>query len=243
VIRLTATADRQSWELLPKTLASEKTHQGSWRIFKSNRHILYLHQTALLPASDSVPRSPQESVRRIKDNEPLHASALDDEVGTVCRTRRWHGVVVDGNRATQHDPRFEVDAREDFIQDRPADIVEEDLDPIGTKRWKPFADIFALVIDGAVEPRLFNQPLTFGGTPGSTDDKAPLILAIWPTTESRTADRTRDNNRLTRFTWPTSIIPRYAVGPVMPNRLNARLGGTPSGNLRISMKPLPSVAS
>src|SRR6266850_6793833 len=62
--------------------------------------------------------------------------------------------------------------------------------------------------------------------------RQPLILAIWPATEP-VAPAAPDTTTVSpALTWPTSVIPKYAVRPLMPNRLNARLGGTPGGTLR-----------
>jgi hypothetical protein len=42
---------------------------------------------------------------------------------------------------------------------------------------------------------------------------------------------------------PISIIPKYDVRPLTPNRLNARLGGVPGGTLCIPPKTFPSVTT
>src|ERR1700716_2698746 len=69
----------------------------------------------------------------------------------------------------------------------------------------------------------------------------PLILAIWPATEPvalAAPDTTTVSPALILL---ISIIPKYDVRPLTPNRLNARLGGVPGAIFCIPQRPLPAV--
>src|ERR1700722_5548499 len=64
--------------------------------------------------------------------------------------------------------------------------------------------------------------------PAVPTTRQPLILAICPATEPvapAAPDTTTDSPALIL---PISIIPKYDVRPLIPNRLNARLGERPS---------------
>jgi hypothetical protein len=91
--------------------------------------------------------------------------------------------------------------------------------------------------------RLIDEPTHFSLPPAVPMTRQPLILAIWPATEP-VAPAALDTTTVSpALIWPISVIPKYAVSPLTPNRLNARLGGTPGGSFCIPPKSLPLVTT
>src|SRR2546421_683910 len=62
------------------------------------------------------------------------ACASRHEVWVIGRAGRRRGGVVYRDRTAQRDARVEVDACQYLVEDGAANVVEEDVDPIGTKR-------------------------------------------------------------------------------------------------------------
>src|SRR3981081_2266593 len=79
--------------------------------------------------------------------------------------------------------------------------------------------------------------------PAEPTPRQPRICAIRPATE-RVAPAAPDTTTVSpALARPTSFIPKYAVIPLTPNRLNARLGDTPGRILCIPPNVLPSVTT
>src|SRR5882757_5855880 len=78
----------------------------------------------------------------------------------------------------------------------------------------------------------------FAGPPAMPTDRAPLILAIWPTSEPtapEAADTTTVSPALGR---PIFISPHHAVMPGMPSTDSAAESGAALGSSFIDMAPL-----
>src|SRR5260370_29562957 len=143
-----------SQKLLPDTLAVKKAHERAWRILEANRYVLLLHESAFsLPAAQRL-EGLRDARGIIQRGEAVHAPTHCHKVGVIRRARLRLGSVGFRYRAAQHDARLEVDACEHLVEDGAADIVEEDVDPIGAQRRKPSADVLAFVVDSRVAMRL-----------------------------------------------------------------------------------------
>jgi hypothetical protein len=82
--------------------------------------------------------------------------------------------------------------------------------------------------------RFLDEPIAFFLAACRADDAAAFDLG----------DLAPDTTTVSpALTWPISVIPKYAVRPLRPNKLNARLGGKPGGSLWIPKKLFPSVAA
>ena len=230
-------------QLLPEILAGKEPHERSWGMLEADRDVLLLDEFAFaMPAAKCLEGLglTQGIINPAESHDP---PAPRHQIGVIRRARQWHGGVVDGDRTAQRDPCIEVDAGEYLVKDGAPNVVEEDVDPVGTKRRKSSAEVLALVVDSGVEVPFVDEPFALFLAARRTDNAAALIFAIWPAIEP-VAPAAPDTTTVSpALTWPTSVIPKYAVRPLMPNRLNARLGGTPGGTLCIPPKALPSVAT
>jgi hypothetical protein len=133
-----------------------------------------LHESAFpLPAAQCL-NDLGKTRAKINPSESLHASTPCYKVEVIRRARLRS--VRSGYGTVQNDARLEVDAREYLVEDGPADIVEEDVDPIGTKLRKSNANVLGLVVDSGVEMRLLDEPIAFFSAARRTNDAAALDL-------------------------------------------------------------------
>ena len=69
-----------------------------------------------------------------------------------------------------------ADLQEHRIEDLAADVIEVDIDPLGTMLPQRLLDVFGLVVDGGVEAQIVDDVLALLGSAGDADRVAPLDL-------------------------------------------------------------------
>ena len=75
-------------------------------------------------------------------------------------------------------------AVEHGVEDRAADVVEVDVDPVGAQLLEPGPDVVGAVVDGAVEAEVVDQPAGLvAGAADADRPGSPWILAIWAASE------------------------------------------------------------
>ena len=122
--------------------------------------------------------------------------------------------------------RAEVDLPEHGVEDLAADVVEEDVDPVGTRlaraapRRPPTCSR-----SHASKPSSSVIHAHFSGPPAMPTTRQPMILPICPATDP-TAPAAPDTTTVSpSFGCATSNMPKYAVSPVTPSTLrNAVIG-------------------
>src|SRR5665213_4292804 len=111
----------------------------------------------------------------VADDKALDAQPLahrGDETGAGAR----RGVVIFRDHAT-HDHAAEiVEQREHRGLDRAADILEIDVDPLGTGGGERAAEIAAAMVDASIEADLARHIAAFVGAAGDADNAAAVTL-------------------------------------------------------------------
>ena len=143
----------------------------------------------------------------VRSEEPGHRSPSDDELHVVGRSTGTLGVVLRDAAAEDHAPPASQ-LSEHRVEDLPADVVQEDVDPVGRELPQPVADVLLLVVDRPVEAELVDDPAALLRPAAIPITRQPLILAIWPAmlpTPPAAPEMTTVSPALTR---PTSSIPK-----------------------------------
>src|SRR6266851_3012756 len=181
-------------QLLAEILAGKQPHERSWGMLEADRDVLFLHEFAF--AMPPAERLEGLGLTRgiIKPGESLHAAASCNKVRIIRGARLRLGGVGFRYRATQHDPSLEVDACEYLVKDGAANVVEEDVDPIGTKGRKSSAEVLALVVDSCVEVRFVDEPIAFFFAARRTDHAAAFDLGYLASYRTRGASGTRHHD-------------------------------------------------
>ena len=82
----------------------------------------------------------------------------------------------------------------------------------------------------ASKPSSSTTQLHFSFVPAMPTTRQPTIFAIWPAIEPTPPAAPDTTNVSPAFGWPMSSTPKYAVTPVLPNRLNESTSSMPSGS-------------
>ena len=130
-----------------------------------------------LPSLTQPARAPIASSRAAcsRYEEALHPPALRDQVEIVPRPRRRFGGVVGRDAAAEHDPAAHREPRKRRVEDRTADIVEEDVDALGHSSLAA-PSRFGLVVDRRVQPEVLREPAAFLRSARNPDDAAAFDL-------------------------------------------------------------------
>ena len=100
--------------------------------------------------------------------------------------------------AAKHDAPSHRKPRQRRVEDSAADIVEEDVDALGTELLQPRRDVLRLVVDRRIEAGLVGQPAAFLRPSRKADDAAAFDPGDLPNDRARRAGRARDDHRFSR---------------------------------------------
>lgn len=92
-------------------------------------------------------------VQVVRYREALNGEALFDH-GNPVRARVGLGAGVFGGHTADHDPAMNIHAFEHQVLNRPAGILEIDIDTFGRQFLKLGGQVIGLVVDGPVEAQL-----------------------------------------------------------------------------------------
>src|ERR1700729_2128449 len=123
---------RDAQELLALVATFEQPPQRLRRVLQAMLRVdLGLELSLLHPAGERTDRL--RSARHVIEyDEALHPAALDDQVELALRSRRRLGRVVVRDPAAKNNPPSHREARKCCVEDVAADIVKENVDPLGT---------------------------------------------------------------------------------------------------------------
>src|SRR6266850_7183714 len=113
--------------------------------------------------------------------------------GRVPRIR-----VVARDATANHDTGAHRDPAETVIEYAPADIVEENVDTIGSQLPQAGTDLLAFVVNGGVESQLLDEPLAFARAARNPDHLATGKFADLTHYRTYCACRTRDDQHIAR---------------------------------------------
>src|ERR687898_35384 len=146
----------------------------------------------------------REPIPVVERQEPLHRRPAVDELEVVGRSGRTPLLVVDRDRAAQHHPSVHRQAIEHRIEDGPAHVVEVDVDPVRAQLLQARVQVVGPVVDGAIEPKVVEEPPRL--VVGPTDPDHPATVDLGDLGGQRTGRprSRRHDHRLARL-HPTDV--------------------------------------
>ena len=124
-------------QLLADVLAVEQADERRGRVFQAIHDGLLVLHLAFLDPLGHLLLPLAEPAGELEHQESLGAGLLDDQVPQQPRATRRPGGVVLVDLAADDDPCPDVDLGEHGVGERPAHVVEVDVDPLGADLLEP----------------------------------------------------------------------------------------------------------
>src|SRR6185437_340546 len=184
--------------LLAEILALQEADEGARRVLDAVGHGLAVFDLAPAQILAEPLQRLGPAVHVVGDDEALQFDAHADR-----HHQRLHpmgiGRVILRDHAAERDARERIAARQHEIEDRPADILEIDVDAVGRRVGERALQIVAAVVDTGVETQLRHHVVAFLPAAGDADDAAARQLGELADDAADRARRRRDHDGVARL--------------------------------------------
>eukprot|EP00754_Rhynchopus_humris_P001830 Rhum_TRINITY_DN1103_c0_g1::Rhum_TRINITY_DN1103_c0_g1_i1::g.3320::m.3320 len=188
-------------EQLAVVLRGVEVLQGGGDVVEAAADVVLLLDLPALVEAQQLHHGTGVLLQVVEDEEALHPRAGTDQRQIRARPLHVRGRlrVVLADAATEHDARPRPQALQRRLQRLAADVVEEDVQPLGAVPPQLLRDAAALllVVDGRVEAQLLNQvPALLGAARDADDAARPPHAGQLSRHAPGRARRTRDHDHI-----------------------------------------------
>src|SRR5207248_7977132 len=138
--------------------------------------VLDASEPALLQPARQLRNRLAITLGEVEYDEARHRRPRHQQHHVVARALHASRAVVLGDRAADDDSGSTCQACQALVENLAADVVEEDVDLVGSVASKLVAEVVRLVIDCGVKPKLVDEHSALLGSAGHAHDSTALDL-------------------------------------------------------------------
>src|SRR5262249_4757241 len=180
---VSGTSGRHSDDQLAEVLALQKAEERGWRVVEAVDDVLAVFDPAGAHERRHLLQKRRTAVGMVADDEAANHRAVHEQRPQVRSARHLRRVVF-GDQPAQRNACAAIQALHDRGQHRAADVLEVDVDAIGTRGLQRGLQIVGLVVEARVEPELVDDVPAL--LRGSGDANRPASFDLRKLADDRT---------------------------------------------------------
>src|SRR5215472_15724368 len=159
--------------LLAEILAFEQTNESGRRVLQSLHHSLTILDLLFADPLSKLSKGLRPDSKMVTDDESLKLDAIADGADQVAESVAFLGVVL-GNHSAERDAGKGIASRQHRIQERPADVLEININSLGSSCSKSVVPIAAAVVDAGIKSQVAHHVIAFLFAAGNAHNSTVL---------------------------------------------------------------------